>query len=315
MHRLLVLLLSSFVLLAHAQSNPLYVPQGPAKAVLYKPDSGVPSHVGIILMHRTVNYLSHIACTEFAKRGFLVLCMNSRFDNNEVRVVWEQVALDVKAGVLFMKKQPGITKVVLFGHSGGGPTMAFYQAVAENGVAFCQDPHRLTRCDDDLAGLPPADGIVFADAHPGYPMTVLRGLNPSVIDESNPPSRIDPGLDPFDARNGYSPKGASHYSPEFQARYFAAQSARMNRIIEYALAIRARMQKGDYPYRDNDIIIIPRGGNPVGGPGGTGSLHVLDPSIASIMSTVRPEKILKNDGTISTEVVQSVAVPDPKSSR
>jgi len=294
-----------------AQSNPVYYPLGPAKGVLYKPDQGPAPHVGIIVMHRTVNYLSHPACTEFSKRGFMVLCMNSRFDNNEVRVVWEQTALDVKAGVEFLKRQPGITKIVLFGHSGGAPTMAFYQAVAENGVAFCKEPQRLTKCGDELAGLPKADGIVFADAHPGYPMTVLRGFNGSVVDEAT--AKIDPSLDPFDPKNGYNPNGVSTYSADFQKRYFAAQSARMNRLIDKALAIKAKMAEGKYLYPDNDVLVVPMAGNPVGGPGGTGSLHVLDPKIASIMSTSRPEKLLRNDGTIETKIIASVAAPDPKS--
>jgi hypothetical protein len=154
---------------AQAQSNPLYVPLGAAKAVLYKPDSGAAPHVGIVLIHRVANYLSHMACTEFSKRGFMVLCMNSRFANNESQVRWELIALDVKAGMDFLRKQPGITKVVLFGHSGGGPTMSFYQALAENGPAFCRDPKRLVPCSEDLSGLTPADGIVFADAHLASP--------------------------------------------------------------------------------------------------------------------------------------------------
>ncbi len=295
---------------AFAQSDPLYVPLGPAKGVLYRPDHGPAPHVGIVVMHRTVNYLSHPACTEFARRGYEVLCMNSRFDNNEVRVVWEQTALDVKAGIEFLKRQPGISKVLLFGHSGGGPTMAFYEAVAENGIAFCQAPERLTTCTNELAGLPKADGIVFADAHPGYPMTVLRGLNGSIIDEDHP-DRIDPTLDPFSPANGYDPKGASHYSEDFQRRYFKAQSDRMNRIIARALDARERIRSGTSIYPDNDIVVIPRGGNPVGGPGGTGSLHVLEPSIASIMSTARPEKLVQNDGSIVTRIVSSVARPEP----
>ena len=295
---------------ALAQGNPLYVPLGQAKAVLYRPDAGPAPRVGIVVMHRVANYLSHVSCTEFSRRGFAVLCMNSRFDNNEVRVVWEQIALDVKAGVEYLKRQPGITRIVLFGHSGGAPTMSFYQAVSENGVAFCQDPKRLTTCANDLAGLPRADGIVFADAHPGFPMTILRGFNPSVIDE-NDPSRIDASLDPFDEKNGYNPKGASRYPEEFQKRYFAAQSARMNRLIDRALALREKMRRGEHHYGDNDIVVIARGGNPVGGPGGVASLHVLQPSIESIMSTSRPQKLIRNDASIVTEVIRSVAVPDP----
>ena len=309
--RLLLLVVLALTSLAtQAQSNPTYVPLGPAKGVLYRPDSGATPRVGLLVMHRVANYLSHPACTEFSRRGFMVLCMNSRFDNNEVRVVWETIALDVKAGVEYLRRQPGIAKVVLFGHSGGAPTMGFYQAVAENGIAFCQDPHRLTSCPPELAGLPPADGIVFADAHPGFPMTILRGFNPSLTDESDP-SKVDPSLDPFAPANGYNPGGASRYSAEFQRRYFAAQSARMNRIIDRALALRERMRAGKHLYPDNDLVVIPGGGNPVGGPGGVASLHVLDPSIASIMATSRPQKLLRNDGQITTEVVHSVAVPDP----
>ncbi len=59
-----------------AQSAPIYIPMNPAQGALYKPDSGPAPHVGILVMHRSANYLSHPACTEFSKRGFMVLCMN-----------------------------------------------------------------------------------------------------------------------------------------------------------------------------------------------------------------------------------------------
>ena len=314
MQRLLIALLFGWLSAnaAQAQSNPAYIPLGQAKAVLYKPDAGPAPHVGIILIHRVANYLSHPACTEFSKRGFLVLCMNSRFDNNEIRVVFEQIALDVKAGIELLKRQQGIDKIVLFAHSGGGPTLSFYEAVAENGIAYCQDPHRLSRCDDNLAGLPMANAIVYADAHPGYPMTIMRGFNPAIIDE-NDLTKIDKTLDPFDPANGYNPNGPSKYSAEFQKRFYEGESARMNRLIDKALDIKARMAKGDYPYRDNDLIVIPRGGNPVGGPGGVASLHIMDPSIEGIMSSGRPQKMIKNDASVVTEVIKSVAPADPKS--
>ena len=136
------------------QSRPELIPfPGRTKAVLYRPDSGPAPHVGIIVMHRTSNYLTHRACTELSRRGFLMLCMNSRFENNEPAVEFEKLPLDVKMGVEFLRKQPGITKVVLFGHSGGGPIMALYQAVAEKGTAYCKGANKLIECGDDLAGL------------------------------------------------------------------------------------------------------------------------------------------------------------------
>ena len=86
----------------------------------------------------------------------MVLCMNPRFDNNEALVNWETIALDVRSGVNFLRRQPGITKVLLFGGSGGGPTMSFYQAVAENGPSYCQGPNKIIQCGNNLSGLPPA---------------------------------------------------------------------------------------------------------------------------------------------------------------
>src|SRR5437867_13249554 len=76
-----------------AQSNPLYIQFSPVavKGALYKPDTGPAPHVAILRMHRTSNVMGSLACTELAKRGFLVLCMNPRFDNNEAEVRWEDI--------------------------------------------------------------------------------------------------------------------------------------------------------------------------------------------------------------------------------
>ena len=293
-----------------AQSHPEYIRLGSLSAALYKPDSGPAPHVAFVVAHRTANYLNHIACRELSARGFMVLCFNTRFQNNEASVRWEEIPLDVKAAVDFARSRPGITKVILFGHSGGGPPMSFYQAVAEKGPAYCQAPERLVRCGSDLTGLKPADAIVFADAHPGNPVQALRSLNPSVKVEGGK-RVIDHALDPFDPRNGYQPNGASHYSNEFQQRYFTAQAKRMNERIDAALATESRIKAGDYAYPDDDIVIIPSGGNPGPGPGGGAVLAMLDPSIAALMSTAHPEKLLTNDGTIQTQIVHSVAVAQP----
>src|SRR5215475_14842843 len=120
-----------------AQSHPEFISLGRVSAALYKPDSGPAPHVGFVIGHRTANYLNHIACRELPSRGFLALCFNTRFQNNETQVRWEETPLDVKAAVEFVRRQPGITKVILFGHSGGGPLMSIYQAVAENGPSYC----------------------------------------------------------------------------------------------------------------------------------------------------------------------------------
>lgn len=295
--------------LSSAQNNPRYirfagVPNS-VKGALYTPDKEErPPHVGILVMHRASNFLVTLACTELSKRGFMVLCMNPRSDNNEALVRWETIPLDVKAGVEFLKKQTGITKIILWGFSGGGPTMTFYQNVAENGVAVCQGGKKLVACGDDLAGLPKADGLILVDAHPGNPVNGIRSLNPAVIDEGRP-DLINPDFDPFNPKNGYNPKGPSTYPEEFRRKYFRAQAERMNRLIDKALALQRQMKEGKSLYPDDDAFVIPRGEG--------ARLMQLDPSIHP--GTEKPRKLLKNDGTVVTQVVKSVRVANPGAAR
>lgn len=295
----LLILLALAAAGGHAQSHPEYIPfRRGVKGALYRPDAGPAPHVGIILMHRTANFLNHIATTELSRRGFLVLGMNPRSDNNEAAVDWESIPLDVKEGVEFLKKQPGITKIVLFGHSGGGSSMSFYQAVAEKGPSYCQGPGKLLECGNDLAGLPKADGMIFVDAHPSNPVNSLRSMNPALTDESDP-RKVNPDLDPFNPANGYHSDGSATYSDAFRKKYFEAQAARMNRLIDRALARRKAMKAGTDMYPDDDVFLVVRGDG--------ARLMELDPGIHH--ATAKPEKLLRNDGTIVTQIVESVRKP------
>jgi hypothetical protein len=289
-----------------AQSHPEFV-QFPARAMgaLYKPDSGPAPHVGVIVIHRTSNFMTHPACTNLSSRGFMVLCMNTRFDNNESQVIFEQLALDVKAGLNYLKNTQHMTKVVLLGHSGGGPTTSFYQAVAENGPSFCTDPNKLTQCDNsnnDFTNLPKADGIVFVDAHPGVGIIgMLRSNNPAVVNEDRP-DLLRPDLDPFNPANGYNPNGPSHYSAAFQNKYFAGQSERMNDWIAIAQRIRDEIGADKYIYTDDGPVVI--------GASTDAKLFNLDPTI--LCCTLQPHKLIQNDGSIVTEVIQSVRTAHPE---
>jgi hypothetical protein len=288
-----------------AAPAPTYVQfPGAAKGALYWPDPAkYPSpHVGVIAMHRNSNFLSHISTKELPARGFVVLGMNPRCDNNEAACApWENNALDMKQGVNYLRSQPGITKVVLLGHSGGGPTMTFYQAVAEKGVAFCQQPGKLIKCSSALAGLPRADGVILMDAHPGNGINAVRSLSanvtndPAVLNQNREPG-TNPQLDPFDARNGYLPVGLARYSDAFKDRYFKAQSARMNYLIGEALARLDEIEasgSGDAPF------IVPLGDN--------ARLSQIDLSIHH--GTLLQRKLVKNDGTVEDRFrVESVRV-------
>lgn len=284
---------------AQAQSNPAYIQFQPSatKGALYKPDSGPAPKVAFLTIHRTSNFMNMIGNAELAKRGFMVLGMNPRSDNNEASVNFEEIALDIKQGVEFLRKQSGIEKVILIGFSGGGPSTTFYQATAEKGVVFCQDPNKLTRCPDTLANLPKADGMLLLDAHPGNTVNGLRSLDPSVVDEDDP-TKTDASLDPFDEKNGFNPNGLSTYTQEFMDRYFKAQAARMNRLIDKAVALRDATKAGKGKTTDDAPFIVYRN-----------RARLSDFSMSIHPGTVEPRKLIKNDGTISTEIIRSVRVP------
>ena len=283
---------------AQAQSNPRYIQFQPSatKGALYTPDNGPAPTVAFLTIHRTSNFMNMIGNAQLASRGFMVLGMNPRSDNNEASVNFEEIALDIKQGVEFLRKQSGISKVILIGFSGGGPSTTFYQATAEKGVGFCQDPNKLTKCSNALANLPPADGMLLLDAHPGNTVNSMRSLDPSVIDE-NDPSKTDASLDPFDPKNGFNPNGHSTYTPEFMERYFKAQAARMSRLIDKALAMREEIKQGKGKTTDDAPFIVYRE-----------RARMMDFSRSVHPGTTRPQKLIKNDGSISTEVVRSVRV-------
>lgn len=290
-----------------AQSNPRFVPLGEgALGALYVPDSGPAPHIAFLVTHRNSSYITHTSTRELSSRGFMVLGMNVRFANNEAQVNWQEIALDIRAGVRYLRSQPGITTVILIGSSGGGPSVSFYQAVAENGPAYCQGPNKILECSSEtLAGFVPtdrADGIVHMDAHPGNSVNTLRSLNASVMDESRPFEAIDPALDPFNVKNGFNPDGGSVYSQEFIDRYTRAQSRRMNKLIDKALAMKKEIAEGKHKPADEDVFIYYRT-----------SARLSDFSLSVHSGTLKPAKLLKNDGSVVTQMIKSVRIPNPGS--
>ena len=265
--------------------------------VLYRPQIlGPEASVGLILMHPNSNYVNHIGCTELAERGFRALCINGQYFNTRREyMIWEKVPLDVKPAVEYLRRLPGVQTVVLVGHSGGGQLMPFYQNVAENGVAACRGRGRFVGCDDELAGLPAADGLVLLDAHHGYGANTLTSMDPAVRDETTP-NVVDPTLDVFDPHNGYSPTGSA-YSPDFQQRYFRAQAERMLRLTDRALARRDAIRQGRGLFSDDEPFLLTRG---------QARMWQLDTTLISHTRGSYP--ILKADGSTVIDVAHSVRV-------
>jgi hypothetical protein len=118
---------------------------------------------------------------------------------------------------------------------------------------------------------------------------------------------VKPALDPFDPKNGYNPNGSSTYSDKFKAQYFAAQAERMNNLIDSALQTRSLIDADVSRFTDDDDFIIARGGSS----GGTGSADLIRLDLSLDCCTLKPQKLLQNDGTIVTQIVHSVRVANP----
>jgi pimeloyl-ACP methyl ester carboxylesterase len=198
--------------------------------LLYLPPGRRPTTV-VHLMHPRTDQSQHYAAPYLLRAGFGVLGRAGRWVNNDVVTQHEQLVLDVAAGMRFLREERGFERVVGLGNSGGGALAAFYQSQAETDPAQrivatpAGDPVRL-----DEADLPPMDGLVFLAAHPGQGAFLMRGVDPSVVDEGDLLA-VESRLDMYDQRNGFvEPPGASSYTPDFIQAYRAAQVARVQRL-------------------------------------------------------------------------------------
>ncbi|MDT7574943.1 MAG: hypothetical protein QOH17_1276 [Pseudonocardiales bacterium] len=184
----------------------------------------------VCLMHPRQDVTHHPLVPVLLGAGVAVWTQQSRSVNNDLTLVHEQALLDVAAGLVFLRER-GFASVVTLGNSGGGPLYAFYLEQAGHAPAdrIATTPGgRPTGLAD--ADMPAADGAVFLAPHPGQGRLLLGCIDPSVADESEPLSVV-PDLDPFDPANGFvEPPTSSSYSPEFLARYRAAQRDRVARI-------------------------------------------------------------------------------------
>ena len=208
--------------------------------------NGAKPTTGILSMHPASHGFHHFSIEGLGEVGFAALRLRSRFAGDDSVLIMEEIVLDIAAGVKFLRHW-GCQRVALFGHSGGGPLMAFYQSQAENPTVTCTpsgDPPDLTK-----ATLPPADALITSGAHLGRHSSLLRRIDPAVIDE-NDPFATDPDLDM------YHPNNNPPYSPEFMSRYRHGQEARMEKITDWARQKLDEVKKLNHPVtRDLPFIV------------------------------------------------------------
>lgn len=203
------------------------------------------ANTGVLMMHPASNFMNHHLLRPLAERGFCALGLNSRYINNDSILIMERVIQDIGAGVKFLRTL-GCDKVVLLGYSGGAAISAFYQAQATEltvETTPAGDPVHLV--PDDL---PPVDGLALCAAHAGRSRIMLEWIDPALQDEGDP-STTDPALDMYATE--------PPYTPEFLARYRAAQRARRDRLEAWVMA-RLRHLRGSGAGATDQAFVIHR---------------------------------------------------------
>lgn len=276
-----------------------WVPLGSANGILLEPVTPelTKSHIGIIYTHLGANNLNNQTGPELSKRGYRVFLLNHYADNG---IGFEAIAPLIARAVNYLRELTGIETVVLLGYSGGGPLMTFYQNVAENGPRVCQGPEKIYPCRGELEGLPKADGLILLDSHAGDAFKTLTYIDPA-IDSTLQSTPRNPDLDMFSPQNGYdSATKAATYSDGFIKKFFAAQSARNEDIIDQALARLAKIEAGTGDYKDDEPFIVP---------GAEGGARLLQPDVRLLSYTKESHPLLHPDGTMPTRIAHSIRPP------
>jgi hypothetical protein len=295
-------------------------------AKLYRPVGDVlgHAHVGIDITHDTSSYINFMACTTLAQRGYTVLCADGPFGNAAFSGQFayygnEQIVPTVASAINYLRNNvtgPAITKVIIFGHSGGGSLQPFYENVAENGPSACQRPEQIIPCvDTNLHNLPKADGVILFDAHPSVGFGQFTYMDPAIIVNANPPGNVstnrDPSLDNFSVANGYNTTtNGGTYTPAFVKRFLAAQAIRNEDLLNQALALlqQERASTGNPNAMGDDIPF-----NIIGDTSARlwqANSGGANQSTSGLLNcTQEAHMLLKHDGTRPVQLVCSVRPP------
>jgi hypothetical protein len=271
---------------------------GRQNGLLYVPEiHGPNARVGIV-------YASNVALFDFspaaelASRGYRVLLVKHYLsDWRNARQTSVDGFEDTNGGITYMRGTPGVERVVLMGHDVGGNMVAFYAAAAEQGAAICADPELLLACQKSaVAKLAKPDGVILLDPDLGA-LHAASAVDPAMLGEER--SRHD--VDMYAAANGFNAKtGAGKYSATFEKRFFAAQAARNEKIVDDATAALKAVETGNANFSDDEPLTVPGAAN--SGP----QTRLYDADLSLLSHTKTPHDLLKADGSKVNVVVTSV---------
>lgn len=277
------------------------------EALLYEPPSiGSKLRIALLFSHPDGNDFDYPVGPQMAARGYRILMVNHHGPDNGL---WTYAA-GISSGIRYLRALPGVQRVVIIGHSGGAPLMAFYDNVAEHGPAACDGLQELYPCPAaQLAGLARPDGVILLDPPLGA-FHAMSGIDPAVRGVSGGGARWI-ALDMFSAANGFDPAGgAANYSRGFVRRFYAAQSQRNDHIVRRALARLHAIEQGKGEFKDDEPFVVPGMGVNAAG----ARLYQTDPT-AFLAHTRQPHPLLAADGSIAQEIIRSVRPPSGQFAR
>lgn len=267
------------------------------EGLLYEPTaSRLEAHVALLFSHPGGNNFGYPVGPQMAARGYRILMVNHHGPDEGL---WTY-APGISSGIRYLRSLPGVERVIVIGHSGGAPLMAFYDNVAEHGPAACDDPGKLYPCPaTGLTHLARPDGVILLDPPLGA-FHAMSGVDPAVRD-----GRRIPALDMFSPANGFDvATGSATYRRGFARKFYAAQSARNERIIDRALVRLQAIEHGKGQFTDDEPFVIPGMGVNAAG----ARLFQTDPA-AYLAHTRKPHLLLEADGGTARTIIHSVRPP------
>ncbi|RSX53155.1 hypothetical protein D2E25_1128 [Bifidobacterium goeldii] len=277
-----------------------YIPLTPFQGVVvYRPvDEHARIGVTIMLMHSDDVYHGFVPAPELAQRGFTVVTSTIQ---HAAETLDEKIT-DLARAVDWAKQHMPNNRLILLGHSGGATLMSAYQAIAERGEQVFQDEHRIIKLSH-IGPLTPADGIMLLDSNFGNGVMSLLSLEPGLADPDDART-LKADYDLFAETNGWvNETEGAHYSPEFVARYVAAQAARNDQLIDYALSRLRLIEAGEGRFEDDEPMTI------LGGNQFAPCNRLFPQDLAYLSHTEHEWPIIHADGTISEEIVASKRRP------
>jgi hypothetical protein len=233
---------------------------------------------------------------ELASRGYRVLYVRHIYSAGEITNPLDGFE-ETSRAISYLRTLPGVERVVLVGWGLSAISTTLFADVAANGPAACQNPEVLVPCKTaDASGLAKPDGLILLDPGLG------AGDKPFTVDpayDGGTRNRLD--LDEFAAANGYdAATGTARYSPEFRKRYFAAQSARNNKVLDDAIARLKLIDEGKGATAGDEPMSVP-GTNSAGS-----SVGLFHTDLSLLSHTKQPHTLLKADGTEPVVILRSI---------